>query len=67
MNYAEHRSQCYVAMPWSDLGGRAWRLADRMSDAVYDRPGDDLTARGLYLDLPAWGYHVFGVTGRGPA
>ena len=67
VNYAEHRSQCYVGMPWSDLGGRAWRLADRMSDAVYDRPGDDLTARGLYLDLPAWGFHVFGVTGRGPA
>jgi hypothetical protein len=30
-----------------------------MSPAVYDRSGDDLTTRGLYLDLPAWGYHAF--------
>jgi hypothetical protein len=26
---------------------------------VYDRDGDGLTAQGLYLDLPAWGTHVF--------
>jgi glycosidase len=61
VNYAPRRSQCYVGMPWSDLAGRAWRLADRMGEDVYDRPGDDLAARGLYLDLPEWGYHVFTV------
>ena len=33
-----------------------------MSPAVYDRRGDDLRARGLYLDVPAWGYHVFDVS-----
>ena len=33
-----------------------------MSSAVYDRDGDDLLARGLYLDMPAWGYHVFEVS-----
>jgi hypothetical protein len=30
-----------------------------MSNIVYDRDGDDLLSRGLFLDLPAWGYHVF--------
>ena len=30
--------------------------------ARYDRDGNDLVARGLYLDLPPWGYHVFEVT-----
>jgi hypothetical protein len=35
-----------------------------MSDAVYDRSGDDLLARGLYLDVPAWGVHVFDVGRR---
>ena len=29
---------------------------------VYDRDGDDLTRQGLYLDMPAWGYHVFAVS-----
>ena len=48
-------------MPWNDLAGRTWRLRDRLGPAVYERGGADLAARGLYLDLPAWGYHVFDV------
>jgi glycosidase len=59
VNYAPRRSQCYVGMPWSDLAGRDWRLADRLGENVYDRNGGDLLGRGLYLDLPAWGHHVF--------
>ena len=30
--------------------------------AIYDRSGDDLTERGLYLDMPAWGHQVFDVS-----
>ena len=33
-----------------------------MSPARYEREGDELISRGLYLDMPAWGYHVFEVT-----
>jgi hypothetical protein len=33
-----------------------------MSDALYDRGGDDLMSSGFYLDLRPWGYHVFDVT-----
>jgi hypothetical protein len=33
-------------------------------DAAYDRDGDALLARGLYLDMPAWGYHVFALVAR---
>ena len=62
VNYADHQSQCYVAMPWGDLDGRTWRLQDRLGPAVYDREGGDLTWQGLYLDMPAWGYHVFAVS-----
>ena len=28
---------------------------------IYERDGDELAGSGLYLDLPAWGYHVFDV------
>ena len=28
----------------------------------YEREGDELARRGLYLDMPAWGHHVFEVT-----
>jgi len=29
---------------------------------VYDREADQIHSGGLYLDLPAWGYHVFELT-----
>jgi hypothetical protein len=63
VNYARHQGQCYVRVPFAGLAGRSVRLRDLMSDASYERDGSDLLSRGLYLDLPAWGYHVFAVTG----
>jgi hypothetical protein len=62
VNYAPTQGQCYVGWPFDELRGRPVRLRDRMGPAVYDRSGDDLLARGLYLDMPAWGYHVFEVS-----
>ena len=41
------------------MTGRTVRLKDLMGSISYDRDGDDLLSRGLYLDVPAWGYHVF--------
>jgi hypothetical protein len=38
------------------------QLADQLSPARYERDGADLAARGLFLDLPAWGHHAFEVT-----
>jgi hypothetical protein len=46
-------------LPFADLAGRSVRLEDAMGPARYDRDGSDLLARGLYLDLPPWGHHVF--------
>jgi hypothetical protein len=57
VNYQESQGQCYVRYACDDLFGKIVRLQDRMSDAVCDRAGHDLAAPGLYLDLPAWGYH----------
>ncbi len=68
VNYAPNQSQCYVlptfalehAQPASDeLRGRQWQLKDLMSEATYMRDGNDLAARGLFLDMPPWDYHVF--------
>jgi hypothetical protein len=65
VNYSDHQSQSYVAMPWTDLEGQVWQLRDRMGTAIYERSGGDLAAPGLYLDMPAWAYHVFDVHGVG--
>ena len=63
INYAGHQSQCYVRLPFADLAGHSMQLKDLMSSASYERRGDDLCAQGLYLDVPAWGHHVFELTG----
>jgi alpha amylase-like protein len=63
VNYASNQGQCYVRLPFDELRGKSVRLRDRMSAAAYDRGGDDLLARGLYLDLPSFGHHVFEVSG----
>ena len=62
VSYAPNRSQCYLRLPFGDLDGGQWKLADRMEDVVHEREGKDLQARGLYLDTPAWKTSVFALT-----
>ena len=64
VNYAPNQSQCYVRLPFADLGDGQWRLEDLLGDATYDREGNDLQARGLYLDESPWQAHVFSLTKR---
>ena len=59
VNFADHQSQCYVSLPFAGLAGKRWVLGDLLSETSYEREGDMLATRGLYLDMPAWGYHVF--------
>jgi hypothetical protein len=61
VNFAGDPGRCFVGLPWDDLSGRSWRLSDLLGTAAYDHDGADLTARGLYLDLPTWGCHAFEV------
>jgi hypothetical protein len=56
------QGQCYVRLPFADLAGRRVRLEDLLSSARYEREGSDLVSRGLYLDLPPWGFHAFAMT-----
>ena len=62
VNYSPIRSQCYARLPFEDLGGREWRLDDLLGEATYKRDGNDLQARGLYLDEPPWKAAVFSVS-----
>jgi hypothetical protein len=62
VNYAPNQSQCYVRLPFADLGNGHWRLKDLLGDEQYDRQGNDLQSRGLYLDVPPWQYHAFTIT-----
>lgn len=58
VNYAPDASQTYVIPPFLP-DGAAIRFKDLMSDRFYDRNAEDLRARGLYLDMPGWDFHLF--------
>jgi hypothetical protein len=61
VNYAPNQSQSYVRLPFDQIRGQKVRMHDLMGSAMYQRDSKDLLSRGLYLDLPPWGYHVFKV------
>ena len=59
VNLSPSQAQGLVQLPWDDLKGRTWRMTDFVSEEQFEREGDDLCSRGLHVDLPAWGHHVF--------
>ena len=59
VNLAPDAAQCCLPLDLPALAGRPWRLQDLLSGARYVRDGDELLARGLYLDLPGYGCHLF--------
>ena len=60
VNYADNQRQCYVPLPFTDLGGKTWRLRDLLGPATYDRDG--LETRGLFLDMKPMTYHAFEIS-----
>jgi hypothetical protein len=65
VNYAANQGQCYVRVPFADLGSGRWRLHDLIGDVTYDRDGSDLQGRGLYLDEPPWRCRAFALAEAG--
>jgi glycosidase len=61
VNLGEVHAEGHVSLPWDDLRARSWRLTDALSDAVYERSGDDLRD-GLYVALDPWGSNLFDLT-----
>jgi glycosidase len=62
VNLSTDRAQCYLPLDLPALTGCTWTLIDLLSDARYERDGDALLSPGLYLDVPAYGYHLFEIT-----
>jgi hypothetical protein len=62
VNYASNQGQCYVRLPFPDLANQSWQLRDFLGEATYNRKGNDLLARGLYLDMPGWKALAFSFT-----
>jgi hypothetical protein len=59
VNLSSSPAQARVRLPWDDLAGRGWELADRLDGRRFERGGDELAGEGLYVDLTPWGSHFF--------
>ena len=57
VNLSGASAQALVRIPWDDVKGKSWQLADVFSGDVYKRNGDEMQEQGLYVDLPGWEYH----------
>jgi hypothetical protein len=65
INYAQSSSQGYVRLPFPQLAGLSFELNDRLHSESYLRDGSVLLENGLYVDRPAWGYHLFELEEKG--
>lgn len=61
VNYAPHSGQCYVEIPPGLLPGTTVEFRDQMGSAKYFRDRAGLTTKGMYFDLPGYGFHIFDV------
>jgi hypothetical protein len=59
VNLSDNTVQARVSVPWSDAGGQTWRLVGALSDAIYDRGGDEMRGAGLYVELGPWNCSLF--------
>jgi len=60
VNFSPARSSCRIPLDIAGIGGRPVLLVDLLSGMEYRHDGDELLdqARGLEVDLPAYGMHL---------
>jgi glycosidase len=54
VNLSPARAEGRVWLPWADVAGRTWFLADRLGDDRLTRSGDELAADGFCIALEGW-------------
>jgi glycosidase len=57
INLSDGAVQARVHLRWEELRATTWRFIDVLSNASYDRDGDEMVSSGLYVELGPWGYH----------
>jgi len=61
VNYAPLTGQCYMDIELEGLEGTTLEFRDLMTRAVFMRERQALLAKGMYFDLPPYGFHIFDV------
>jgi hypothetical protein len=57
VNLSGMAAQGLVHVPLDNLRGKSRQLNDIFTSAFYERHGDDMCGRGLYVELAPWGFH----------
>jgi len=57
VNLSGTQSQGRINIAWPGLKDGIWRLNDVFQSTSFEREGTALEKEGLYVDLPAWGFH----------
>ena len=57
VNFSDHPSQGFIHISWNDLEGSTWHLKDLFSGSIFERRGDEVQSKGLYVDLQPWQFH----------
>jgi glycosidase len=59
VNYASYRGQCSVRLPHRGWLEGSVELRDRLTRERYRHSSAELQTKGLFVDLPEWGMHLF--------
>jgi hypothetical protein len=59
VNLSPQRSQCYAPLSAGELSKHDWILKDLFGEERYERFGNDLQTKGLYLDVPPYAAQLF--------
>jgi glycosidase len=62
VNYSDHPSQGKISFPWRVEENTIVKLVDLFGKEPLLREGQELINKGLFVDLPSWGFHYFFVT-----
>jgi hypothetical protein len=63
VNLSDAPAQARVRLPWEDLRRRTWELTDRLDGQRFQRAGDALADKGLYVALGPWASHFLAFAG----
>lgn len=59
VNFSDFPLQALIRIPWADIAGMQWNLLDRLAGVIYQRDGNEMASKGLFVDLAPWNFHLF--------
>ena len=64
VNLSSDDAEGRVRVPWPDLAGRTWHVADQLSEERFTSSGDELARGGWRLTLGGWGFRFLALVGN---